>query len=170
MDNPVLWGRSIRVIHWMVAGGVLLNWFLLEEGDPPHRWIGYAVATMVLCRIGLGVAGQGAMAFRSWSLHWSDLKSFLKCHFSRIDHDYRTHNPLACYVYLVIWSVILALGVTGWMMGLDAFWGEEWLQDIHGALASGLMFLVLLHLVGIAVDSYLFKRKTWLGMITGKSK
>lgn len=170
MDNPVLWGRSIRIIHWMVAGGVLVNWFVLEEGDPPHRWIGYVVATLVVCRIGLGIIGRGAMAFRSWPLHWSDLKSFLECHFSRIDHDYRTHNPLASYVYLVIWSVILALGLSGWMMGLDAFWGEDWLKDIHGALAKGLMFLIVLHFGGIMVDSYLFKRKTWMGMITGKSK
>jgi cytochrome b len=170
MGSPVVWGRSIRIIHWIVAGGVFLNQFVLEEGDPPHHWIGYTVAALVVCRLLLGVVGKGAMSFRSWPLRLSDLKVFFKNHFIGVEHDYRAHNPLASYVYLVIWSVIIALGVTGWMMGLDAFWGEEWLEELHSVLADGLIALVILHLIGIMIDSYLFKRKTWLVMITGKYK
>jgi len=61
-----------------------------------------------------------------------------------------------------------ALGVTGFMMGLDAYWGEEWLEDLHENLSTALMVLVVLHLLGIAFDSWKFRRKTWLGMITGR--
>lgn len=170
MNSPVVWGRFIRAIHWIVAGGVLFNQFVLEEGDPPHRWLGYLIAALVFGRVFWGLAARNQVSFRFWPLRPSDLKTFLKSHFFRIDHTYPAHNPLASYVYLAVWTLILALALTGWMMGLDAFWGDEWLEDLHGTLADGLMALVLLHLIGIGVDSYLFKRKTWLLMITGKSK
>lgn len=171
MDSPVIWGRSIRIIHWMVAGGILLNRFALEEGDPPHRWVGYTVVALVLLRILWGiVAGQGAVSFRSWSLRFSDLKTFFKNHFSRNKHDYRAHNPAASYTYLFMWTLIIGMGVTGWMMGLDAFWGEEWLESLHGTLADVIIVLVVIHLVGILLDGYLFKRKSWLVMITGKRR
>lgn len=28
-------------------------------------------------------------------------------------------------------GLVLALGLTGYMMGADAYWGEEWLQSLH---------------------------------------
>lgn len=137
--------------------------------DPPHLWIGYTVVALMLLRILWGVAARnGAVSFKTWPLRLGDLIAFFKSHFSKTKHDYGAHNPAASYVYLLIWVVIVALGISGWMMGLDAFWGEEWLENLHGTLANGLMALVVLHLVGIAVDAYLFKRKSWLVMITGK--
>jgi cytochrome b len=38
----------------------------------------------------------------------------------------------------LLWSLVLALGVTGWMTRLDAFWGDETLHDVHAWLAHAL--------------------------------
>ncbi len=169
MESPIIWGRPIRIIHWMVAGGILLNRFALEGGDPPHLWVGYTVVALVVLRLIWGIAAKkGAVAFRTWPLRVSDLMTFFQSHFSRVKHDYSAHNPAASYTYLVIWAIILCLGITGFMMGLDAFWGDEWLEDLHGTLANVLIALVIVHLIGIMVDAYLFKRKSWLVMITGR--
>lgn len=35
-------------------------------------------------------------------------------------------------------ALVLALGMTGWMQTLDAFWGEAWLQELHEIIASTL--------------------------------
>ncbi len=64
------------------------------------------------------------------------------------------HNPAACFVYFGIWITVFCLGFSGWMMGLDAFWGEEWLEEVHGIFAKVMMVLVSLHLIGIAMDAY----------------
>ena len=32
---------------------------------------------------------------------------------------------------IALWLLILALGVSGWLMRLDAFWGEDWPQELH---------------------------------------
>lgn len=81
---------------------------------------------------------------------------------------YPGHNPLASYAYFAIWGLIFALGISGWMMGLDVFWGEYWVQDLHKIFSLVLQGLVLVHWLGMLLDSYHFRRKTWLAMITGR--
>jgi len=112
--------------------------FFLEGGDGPHNVLGYVALTALVLRL-----------------------LFIKKTASG-------RGQLANWVYIFIWVLVFLLGLTGFMMGLDAFWGEDWLEEIHEALATGMKVLVFLHLTGIVRDSVKYKRKTWLGMITGK--
>jgi cytochrome b len=168
MDSPVIWGRSIRCLHWMIAGGLVLNGFVLEPGDPPHKWMGYGLVGLVICRLILGCVGKSHGAFVQWPITASEIRRFAHTQRHGMTIDYPGHNPLACYVYLSIWLLVLLQGVSGWLMGLDAFWGEEWLQEAHGWSARMLLGLALLHLLGMGMDAHRFKRATWMAMITGR--
>jgi hypothetical protein len=35
-------------------------------------------------------------------------------------------------------------------------------------MSDGLIVLALIHLIGLGRDSYKYKRKTWMGMVTGR--
>lgn len=168
-NEEVIWPLSIRLIHWSIAFVVLLDAFWLEEGDAPHRYLGYLAAGLVFIRAGMGVLGKGAVLFSSMPIRPSELKFFLLKHFKGEAH-YDGHNPLASVVYLLIWALILALGVTGWMLGLDAFWGSEELGETHAQLSNALIGCVVIHMIGLSLDAFIYKRKTWLGMIDGKKK
>jgi cytochrome b len=48
-------------------------------------------------------------------------------------------------------GLITALGVTGWMARLDAFWGDDWLIDLHQGLANVLLGCVAVHLAGVVL-------------------
>jgi cytochrome b len=134
------WSLGVRVIHWTLAVGLVLNLFVLEEGDPPHRWIGYAMVAAVLVRLVWGLRAQLPAP----------------------------HNLAAKLVYRLIWLLVIALGVSGWMMGLDAFWGDERVEDVHEIFSQALMLLIALHLLGLAKDSLVHRRKTWMAMISGR--
>ena len=41
------WDLYIRLFHWSLASGIVANYFLLEEGEILHEWVGY-IATAVL--------------------------------------------------------------------------------------------------------------------------
>jgi cytochrome b len=56
-------------------------------------------------------------------------------------------------VLLLFWCVLLALGLSGWMMQQDAWWGETWLEDCHEALATALWGLVPVHVAGALLES-----------------
>jgi cytochrome b len=55
-------------------------------------------------------------------------------------------------------------------MGLDRFWGNQTLEDIHEIISNVLLALVCVHLSGVFLDSFTSKRKTWMVMITGKKE
>lgn len=132
-----------RLIHWALAICIVTNLFFLEEGDSPHQWIGYAAVALVAMRAALGFS-KGRQGFR-----------------------WQGPNRLATLLYLLLWTMVIALGITGWMMGLDKYWGDEQLHEIHENISLAIKVYIGLHLAGIAIDSIRYRRKTWLGMIKG---
>lgn len=80
------------------------------------------------------------------------------------------YNPKAKYVYWSIWACIFSLATTGFMMGLDYFWGSQRLEDIHNVISNILLGLVFIHLCGVFLDAWINKRKTWMVMITGRKE
>lgn len=157
----IIWDLWIRVIHWVIAFTILANWFFFEGGDQLHLVAGYGSVIFVGFRVILGFFGSFHAQFRHFPIH--ELPQML-----RFSKDWDGHNPLASIIYYLIWSLIVALGVTGFMMSLDMFWGEEWLEMLHHNIARTLIGLVVLHLLGTIMDSIRYRRPTILAMIRGK--
>jgi cytochrome b len=153
----MIWSFRTRLLHWLIAVPVLVNFFL-EGGETLHELLGYLAVGAVVLRI-------------LWGFIAHDQANFSAFPFSQVfapRRDHPGHNPQASWIYVCIWALVGGLGVTGFMMELDAFWGEEWLEDLHENLSHGLLALVIFHLLGIAFDSWKYRRKTWRGMITGR--
>ena len=53
-----VWDRFVRLFHWSLVGCVLINAFLLDDGETVHRWLGYTASALVLARIGWGFVGS----------------------------------------------------------------------------------------------------------------
>jgi cytochrome b len=163
----------VRFLHWGLAICVAAN--LINDGDgikDLHHYVGYAASVFVFLRLGLGFLGKGSPAahhlFRNWPLSLLVLLGFIKSELSKNPMNFEGHNPLACWTYIGIWISVLALGATGFVMGLDAFWGEEWLEDLHAIISNILMVLVAAHFLGFMKDAIKFRRKTWMRMISGR--
>ena len=80
------------------------------------------------------------------------------------------HNPLGVWMAWLIWLLVLLLGLTGWMSRLDAFWGDDFLTDLHAVLADILLIAVFVHLVGVGAMSWLWRENLPAAMITGKKR
>jgi cytochrome b len=167
-NSEIVWNLQTRIIHWLIAIPVLFNFFI-EGGDRPHKILGYIALAALVLRIIWGFKSASHYAhFRHFPLKANDVLAYGLSLTKAEQNPYKAHNPVASWIYIFIWILVLLLGITGFMMGLDAYWGEEWLEELHESLSSGMKVLVLLHFVGIIMDSIKYKRKTWLGMITGK--
>jgi cytochrome b len=165
-DN-IVWDLPTRLLHWMIALPVLLN-FILDGEDTPHKVLGYISLAGLMLRTIWGFKTTGHARFNNFPLHLREVKNYAVSLLRSDAKLYEGHNPLASWAYVFIWILVALLGISGFMMGLDAFWGEEWLEETHSSLASAMQVLVLIHLTGIGFDSFKFKRKTWLGMVNGK--
>ena len=77
------------------------------------------------------------------------------------------HNPLGALMMLALMALVLALGFTGWLQGTDAFWGEEWLQEVHEWLANGLLLAAGLHAAAAVMMGRVERVNLVRAMVTG---
>lgn len=166
-ESVRVWDRFVRFFHWSLVGCVAANLLLLEEGDPPHRWAGYIAAALVLVRIVWGFVGSRHARFADFfptpsrlAGHWRQLRAGL-------DDPHPGHNPLGALMMLALMGLVLALGVTGYLMGTDTYWGEEWLEELHEGLANVLMACAGLHVLGALLMSRLSGVNLVRAMVTG---
>jgi len=167
MENKVIWNKTTRILHWAIAIPVAMNFFI-DGGDAPHKVLGYISLAAVMGRFFWGFKSRDHANFSSFPLSQQEVTNFLSSLKKSNSKTYPGHNPMASWTYILIWICVIFLGITGFMMGLDAFWGEEWLERFHGQLSTSLSALVVIHFLGLIFDSIKHKRKTWTGMITGK--
>lgn len=162
------WDPVVRVIHWTVAAGFLANLALTDPEGALHRWIGYAVAGAVALRLAWGFVGPRPSRFASFppdpaaaTRHLRDLLAW------RRERPGPSHNPLGALMVYNLLATLAALGVTGWMMTTTAFWGVEWVEEAHEALADWGLVSVALHVAGVAAESLRTGTNLVRAMVTG---
>lgn len=165
-----LWPWWVRLSHWLVAAGVIALWLMSYawyETDWLHRVVGYAVLTMVVVRIVLGCLTKVSSA-RFYLPGWHAIGT----HFTEMRQGHITphqgHNPLGQWSVYLIWLLIAALAVTGWLSRTDAFWGEDWPVELHAALSLGLLAVIVLHVLAVVVVSRLSGQHLLSQMIHGR--
>jgi cytochrome b len=164
--RPV-WDRFVRFFHWTLVSCVLLNYFVLEEGEWPHEWAGYLAGGLVAARIVWGFIGSRHARFTDFF----PTPSRLKQHYQALRHGHADrhwgHNPLGALMMLLLMALVLSLGLTGWLQGTDAYFGEEWLQDLHKTLANALMLSAGLHAAAALAMGRIERTRLVKAMITG---
>ena len=63
-----------------------------------------------------------------------------------------------------------AVGMTGWMQTWDAYWGAEWLEELHEALAYGLLTLIGVHVLAAIVESLHYRENLIAAMVHGRKR
>jgi cytochrome b len=140
-DRRPVWDLFVRFFHWTLVACVLTNSFILDDGETVHQWAGYLASALVLSRVVWGFIGSRHARFADFSPTPSRITQHLRGMLSGQIEFHRGHNPLGALMMMALMGLVLALGLTGWMQGLDAYWGEAWLQDLHKVIGEGLIVL-----------------------------
>ena len=168
LDQPVkVWDPFVRLFHCSLVSCVLLNQFVLEEGKTAHEWAGYIASALVLARVVWGFIGSRHARFADFF----PTPRRLARHFAALRQgqhpQYAGHNPLGALMMLALMAIVLALGLTGWMQTTDAYFGEEWLQELHEWLANGLLIAAGLHAAAAIVMGRIERVHLVRAMVTG---
>lgn len=167
VESIRVWDRFVRVFHWSLVASVFTNFFLVDDGGNLHQWIGYFAGTLVVARLVWGFVGPKYARFADFFPTPTRIRLHLQ-HLMNGERDsYAGHNPIGALMMFGLLAVVLALAVTGFMQTLDAFWGEEWLQEVHEALASLLIALAGLHAIAAIVMSHVERTNLIAAMVTG---
>ncbi len=162
-----VWDRFVPLFHWSLVGCVLINAFLRDDGETVHRWLGYTASALVLARIGWGFVGSTHARFADFFPTPARLKRHLQA--LRSDrHEFQPgHNPVGALMIFALLSLVLGLGITGFLQTTEAFWGEEWLQDLHETLADLLIASATLHALAAIVMGRIERTTLIKAMFTG---
>ncbi len=163
-----VWDRFVRLFHWSVASAFLLDFWVLDEGDSPHEWVGYFLGVLLVLRIIWGFIGPHNARFINFfptltciKKHLSDLRD------GTVDQE-EGHNPLGGAMVITLMLMLAVVSMSGWMLTWDIFWGSSLMEEIHDISANVTMILVVIHVAAIIVMGRFTQIPLIRTMVTGK--
>jgi len=164
-----VWDPLVRLFHWSLAA-CIFGAFLVEEGDTAHQVLGYIALGLVASRVAWGFVGTRHARFRDWVRGPRAIRAYLRERIAGTSRRRLGHNPAAGAMMMGLLAGVVAVGVTGWMQTLDAFWGAEWLENLHEVLAWSLLGMIGLHVLAALVESWHYRENLVAAMIHGRKR
>lgn len=162
-----VWDPVVRLFHWGLALGCIANLTVLREARAVHRYVGYALLAAIAVRLFWGFVGTQHARFKDFAPSPRGLRSYLAGLVRGQEPRHVGHNPAGALMMLALMGLVAACGVTGWMMGLDAFWGEPWLEATHEIVANIILAMAILHVLAAALESWRHRENLVMSMVTG---
>jgi cytochrome b len=163
-----VWDPFVRFFHWGLVTCVVLNLWVLEDGEWAHEITGYTASALVGLRLVWGFVGTRHARFSDFFPTPTRLRLHLGALLRGETPHHDGHNPLGALMMFGLMGLVLALGLSGWLQTTDRFWGEEWLQDTHEWLANGLMLMAGAHALAAVVMGRLERVRLVRAMVTGR--
>lgn len=162
-----VWDLPVRVFHWLLVVCFAVAYAVAESERLRglHSVLGYTATGLILFRIVWGLVGSRFARFRSFAFAPGKAVEYLRSLGSGHPQHFTGHNPAGSYVIYAILAIGLATGVTGYMT-LNEIGGES-AEDVHELCANVWLGLVIVHLAGVLVGSWIHRENLVRTMITG---
>ena len=169
-NSVTVWDPVVRIFHWAVVAGCLANLFIVEDGELAHQVIGYVVVAVLVVRVVWGFVGTRYARFNDFVPGPRRLRRYLTLLARGREPRQLGHNPAAAVMMLVLMTLLAAVSVTGWMATLDAFWGVEWVEELHEGVADAILWLALIHAGAALYESVRHSENLVWAMVTGRKR
>lgn len=170
MATVKVWDPLVRLFHWGVVLGVVLNLFVLADGKTLHRWVGYSVIGLLFVRIVWGFVGTRYARFSSFFPTPHRLVPYTRAVLKGREKRQLGHNPLAAVMMFVLMGLLALTTLTGYIQTLDAYWGVKWVKQAHALFANGIMVLAGIHALAALVESWRHRENLVWSMVTGRKR
>lgn len=179
-----VWDPLIRIFHWLLAGAFLLAWFVEDERMQLHLIAGGTVAGLLLFRLVWGFTGTPFSRFRDFLYPPDEILAHLRGLLHLKASAHMGHTPAGSAMIFILLGTLMLLVASGLLLygaqeargPLAGIAGQPSLsmiyamERIHALLADGIALLVLLHVGGVVVESWLQKQNLAIAMVTGRKK
>ena len=165
-----VWDPFVRVFHWALVVAFATAWYSGGIWDNPHLVAGYIVLALVVARIVWGFIGSRYARFSDFiygpRVMLRHLADMLRMRAPR----YLGHNPIGGAMVITLLATLLVICITGVMMTSDAYWGMEWVDNLHATASTFALVLVGLHIGGVIFAGIEHGENLVRAMITGKKR
>ena len=167
-QNGLVWDMPVRVFHWSLALSFAGAW-LTAESEYWKLWhvsFGYSMALLIGFRLVWGLLGTRYARFTQFVRGPSAVKAYFLSYLQGKPQHHVGHNPAGALAILAIMATVLVTVATGYATYEELGW--DWLQDMHEAMASLLMGIVVIHIAAVLLTSVVHKENLVRAMLTGK--
>lgn len=153
----IIWDPIVRIFHWSLAASFLLNFFITEEGDTIHNWVGYFAVSLIFIRIiwgfiAFGLQGSNNALFKNfWPTKQGIQEHFNELQFGELNQN-DGHNPAGAVMIFTLMALISLLGISGFLMeNVDFFWGSDFMEGFHELIANITILAVVIHVSSVLI-------------------
>ncbi|MBX3378122.1 MAG: cytochrome b/b6 domain-containing protein [Phycisphaeraceae bacterium] len=170
MSRVLVWDLPTRLFHWLLAGGFVaaaVIAVLLGEHSrffPYHGIIGLAIGLLVCLRMVWGVIGTRYARFGTFVYGPRAVVEYMKGALLGGGKRYIGHNPGSAVAIWALLILVLAMAVTGVMLGR----GNKGVKELHEVLSYITVGVAIVHVLGVALHTIRHRENLTASMIHGK--
>jgi cytochrome b len=170
VNRVLIWDLPTRLFHWLLSGGFIAAAVIaLALGEdsplfPYHAIIGLTIALMVCLRVIWGFFGTRYARFGTFIFGPGAVIEYMKGTLVGGGKRYIGHNPGSSLAIFALLALVLAMAVTGIMMGQ----GNGGVKELHEILAWVTVGVAVVHVLGVALHTVRHRENITLSMIHGK--
>jgi cytochrome b len=165
-----VWDPFVRIFHWSLVSLFILAFVTGDETEWLHLTAGYAIGALVVLRIIWGFAGPRHARFSDFVRTPREVIDYVRSVIRLRASRYLGHNPAGGVMIIALLAMLIGISATGFMMTTDAFWGAQWVEDLHEGLVYATLGLIALHVVGVVFSSIEHGENLVKAMITGRKR
>lgn len=169
MTTVKVWDPIVRALHWSLALVFLAN-FVDEGGDPLHNWLGYGALLLIGVRFMWGWIGPKHARFSDWVRGPRAVSHYVRERLAGRSQRQLGHNPGAAAMMIALLIGVALVGISGWLLTTDRFFGSEWLEELHEVLAYGVLAMVGLHVIAAITESLHYRENLIASMLHGRKR
>ncbi len=175
-----VWDLPLRIFHWLLVAGFFISYLTEDELLVVHVWAGYLVFALLIFRLLWGFIGNEYARFSNFLCSPRLSVAYIKDLFALKAQRYIGHNPAGAAMIVLLLVSLFLTTVTGFAVyGADQAAGplaaigfdhEEFWEEVHEFFANFSIALVFVHVLGVAVESYLHRENLARAMVFGYKK
>ncbi len=167
MSKVLIWDWPVRIGHWLLVGAFALAWITgeSEEWRLVHAFAGGTVVGVILFRLPWGLVGTRHARFASFVHGPQAVLDYVLGLLRGDESKYAGHNAAGGWAIVALLTLGLLSGASGWLTYQDM--GGEWLEEVHEALATGMLAVAAVHVAGVVVSSLAHRENLLRSMFTG---
>jgi len=163
-----VWDPAQRILHWGLVISVALAWWAGEGLLKLHLWVGYTALAIVAIRIALGMAGSQHARFASFVRGPRAVLGYAQRVAQGREERHLGHNPLGGWMIVALLACLAVICISGFLYTTDAFWGVEWVEEMHRISAWTLVGLIVAHVAGVIFTSLRQRENLVSAMFSGR--
>lgn len=179
-DLIKVWDLPLRIFHWLLVIAFFIAYFTEDELLTVHVWAGYLVGGLLVFRLLWGFVGGQYARFANFLCSPMQSAAYIKDLIKLQAKRYIGHNPAGAAMIVLLLLSLLMTVITGLAVyGADqaagplAFIGnshEDFWEEIHEFFANFTLLLVIVHVIGVVVESIIHRENLAKAMFNGNKK